>query len=131
MLDFEGVDEVPEILTTEQADYVYALAKDIVRSSLSVQLRDIVLLLGLPRRQEKALKNLVIAALSGYLYCFRQGIGLVTAEEDDTKVPEIVKQECKNCQFTDFQDNDEPCRTCNDHDNWSPKEPMELEEGVN
>jgi len=96
---FEGVDDVPEILTTEQADYVYALAKDIICDSLNAQLRDIVLLLGLPRRQEKALKNLIIAALSDYLHCYRQGIDLVTAEEDDNEAPEIVTHVDAVCPY--------------------------------
>ena len=88
-LDIEDIDELPEIFNPEQIEYIRGLNHSHL-VNLSGQLVDIIDACNLPKTQRRAVKALVNNALVDFDYDFKADIELVTADETDTKTPEII-----------------------------------------
>lgn len=82
-VDIEGTNEVPEIFTQEQFDYLSTLTGHTILRDLKGELLNIIEGCGLPEKQERAIKRSVTSALHEWHHSFKEDIELVTVK--DTK----------------------------------------------
>jgi len=80
-VDIEGTNEVPEIFTKEQFMYLAALTGHSLLRDLKGELLNIIEGIGLPERQEKAIKRQITNSLHEWHRSFKEDIELVLIKE--------------------------------------------------
>lgn len=76
-VDIEGTNEVPEIFTKDQFDYLAALTGHTILRDLKGELLNIIEGIGLPEKQERAIKRSVTNALHEWHHRFKEDIEIV------------------------------------------------------
>ncbi len=80
-VDIEGTNEVPEIFTKDQFIYLVALTGHSLLRDLKGELLNIIEGVGLPERQEKAIKRQITNSLHEWHRRFKEDIELVLIKE--------------------------------------------------
>lgn len=85
VIDIEGVDEIPEtakIFAQEHIDYIDALTGQLLLNGLKGQLLNIIEGIGLPVKQETAVKRMVTNCLHDIHHDISEDLELVRGSED-------------------------------------------------